>query len=58
MTYYWEKKGNVFHWSLQCSKVPIHVKNDPNWATSPDRPNDKIPCSECREIEIKKQFKK
>ncbi|MFH1101964.1 MAG: hypothetical protein V1726_08025 [Methanobacteriota archaeon] len=51
-TYFWKKNDETFHWYLQCSQIPIHVRGAPDWVISDQRPTDRQQCRECRERDI------
>lgn len=57
MSYYWKKKGSIYHWHLQCSLVPVHVRTDPNWEISEQKPVEREKCRECREKDIAEKIK-
>lgn len=58
MTYFWKKDGDIYHWHLECPSIPIHVRGNPEWVVSEQRPTDRDICLQCREKDLATRLKK
>lgn len=58
MTYFYKKGDNVYHWHLECPSIPIHVRGNPEWEVSEERPLGKDICLHCREKDLSTKLRK
>jgi hypothetical protein len=57
MTYFWKKEEGTYHWHLDCSQIPIHVRGNPDWEVSEMRPTGLDICLQCREKDLATRLK-